>query len=169
MLCVGESQAFSNNMMNLSLRHGNAFKTIYQNVLIMGWRIGYLCRLSNMGWLTVPMRLWMLLLEVHSCHLHFQLWPLLWRRWHPTKAGMKNVFRPAREMEVVTPKFGRRVTGTRELPRSCQQGINCIQIRISWFECSTGISFLQAAPTGNDKGYDRCQDETWWTLQKGKD
>ena len=28
MLCMGESQAFSNNMMNLSLRHGNALKTI---------------------------------------------------------------------------------------------------------------------------------------------
>ena len=54
MLCMGESQAFSNNMMNLSLRHGNAFKTIYQNVLIMGWRIGYSCRRSTMGWPTVP-------------------------------------------------------------------------------------------------------------------
>jgi len=49
MLCVGESQAFSNNMMNLSLRHGNAFKIILQNVLIMGWRIGYSYRLSTMG------------------------------------------------------------------------------------------------------------------------
>ena len=46
------------------------------------------------------MRPWMLLLEVHSCHLHFQLWPLLCRRWPSTKARMKNVFKPAREMEV---------------------------------------------------------------------
>jgi hypothetical protein len=42
----------------------------------------------------------MLLLEVHSYHLHFQLQPLLWRRWLPTKVGMKSVFRPAREEEV---------------------------------------------------------------------
>ena len=39
-------------------------------------------------------------LEVHSCHSHYQLQQLLWRRWPPTKAGMKNVFRPAREVEV---------------------------------------------------------------------
>ena len=30
MLYIREFQVFSNNMMNLSLRHGNAFKTIYQ-------------------------------------------------------------------------------------------------------------------------------------------
>ena len=29
MLCMGEFQAFSNNMMNLSLRHGNAFKITF--------------------------------------------------------------------------------------------------------------------------------------------
>ena len=47
MLCLGESQVFSNNMMNMSLRHGNASKITYQNVLIMGWKIGYSCRLST--------------------------------------------------------------------------------------------------------------------------
>ena len=49
MLCVGESQVLSSNMMNLSLRHGNTFKTIYQNVIIMGWRIDYTCRHSTTG------------------------------------------------------------------------------------------------------------------------
>ena len=33
----------------------------------------------------------------------------------------------------------------------------------------TGIGFLQIAPADNDKGYVRRQDETCWTLQKGKD
>ena len=33
----------------------------------------------------------------------------------------------------------------------------------------TRISFLQIAPADNDKGYDRRQDKTCWTLQKGKD
>ena len=49
MLCVRESQAFNSNMMNLSLRLGNAFKITYWNVLIMGWRIGYSCRPSTIG------------------------------------------------------------------------------------------------------------------------
>ena len=39
----------NNNMMNMSLRHGNAFKITLRNVLITGWRIGYSCRLSTMG------------------------------------------------------------------------------------------------------------------------
>ena len=33
----------------------------------------------------------------------------------------------------------------------------------------TRIGFVQIAPTDNDKAYDRCQDKTCWTLQKGKD
>ena len=49
------------------------FQDYIVEYLIMGWRIGYSCRLSTMGWPIVPMRLWMLLLEVLSCHLHFQL------------------------------------------------------------------------------------------------
>ena len=32
---------------------------------------------------------------------------------------------------LFTPKFGRRVAGTRKLPRSCHQGINCVQVRTS--------------------------------------
>ena len=36
-------------------------------------------------------------------------------------------------------------------------------------DAKTGIDFLQIAPTDNDKGYVRRQDETCWTLQKGKD
>ena len=47
MLYVEEFQAFNRNMMNLSLRHENAFKITYQNVLIMGRRIGYSCRLFS--------------------------------------------------------------------------------------------------------------------------
>ena len=39
----------------------------------------------------------------------------------------------------------------------------------SWFECNTGIDFLQIAPADNDKGYDRHRDKACWTLQKGKD
>jgi hypothetical protein len=37
------------------------------------------------------------LLSYHS-QLHKQ--QLSWRRWSPTKVGMKNVFRPAREVDV---------------------------------------------------------------------
>ena len=33
-------------------------------------------------------------------------------------------------------------------------------------DAKTGIGFLQIAPTDNDKGYVRRQDETCWTLQK---
>jgi cold shock CspA family protein len=33
-------------------------------------------------------------------------------------------------------------------------------MEISWFECSTGIGFLQAAPADKDKGYDQRQDGT---------
>ena len=36
-------------------------------------------------------------------------------------------------------------------------------------DAKTGINFLQIAPVDNDKGYVRRQDETCWTLQKGKD
>ena len=32
---------------------------------------------------------------------------------------------------LFTPKFGRRVIGSRKLPRSCHQGINCVQIGTS--------------------------------------
>ena len=35
-------------------------------------------------------------------------------------------------------------------------------------DAKTGIGFLQIAPADNDKGYVRRQDETCWTLQKGK-
>ena len=36
-------------------------------------------------------------------------------------------------------------------------------------DAKSGIDFLQIAPTDNDKGYVGRQDETCWTLQKGKD
>ena len=45
----GRISSFLHNMMNLSLRHGNAFEITLRNVLIMGWRIGYSFRLSTMG------------------------------------------------------------------------------------------------------------------------
>ena len=35
-------------------------------------------------------------------------------------------------------------------------------------DAKTGIGFLWIAPADNDKGYVRRQDETCWTLQKGK-
>ena len=35
-------------------------------------------------------------------------------------------------------------------------------------DAKTGISFLRIAPADNDKGYVQRQDETCWTLQKGK-
>ena len=38
---------------------------------------------------------------------------------------------PDQAVKVFTPKFGRRVVGTRKLPRSCHQGINCVQIGTS--------------------------------------
>ena len=40
------------------------------------------------------------LLEVHSCHSLLHKQQLLWRRWSPTKVGMKNVFKLAREVMV---------------------------------------------------------------------
>ena len=36
-------------------------------------------------------------------------------------------------------------------------------------DAKTVISFLQIAPADNDKGYAQRWDETYWTLQKGKD
>ena len=35
-------------------------------------------------------------------------------------------------------------------------------------DAKIGIGILQIAPADNDKGYARRQDETCWTLQKGK-
>ena len=45
MFYVEEFQAFSSNMMNLSVRHGNAFKIIYQNVLLCDAvkEVGHVC------------------------------------------------------------------------------------------------------------------------------
>ena len=48
--------------------------------------------------------------------------------------GIKS-FYPKIGGHVFTLKFGRRVAGTRKLPRSCHQGINCVQIGTSWFGC----------------------------------
>jgi hypothetical protein len=53
---VGKTNALRGRISSFQQQHdeyvpkdGNAFKTTYQNVLIMGWRIGYSCRLSTMG------------------------------------------------------------------------------------------------------------------------
>jgi hypothetical protein len=40
--------------------------------------------------------------EVHSYHLLLLKPQLLWRRWHPTKVGVKKELKPAREVEVCT-------------------------------------------------------------------
>jgi hypothetical protein len=45
---------------------------------------------------------WMLPLEEHSYHLQSIKPQLLWRKWHPTKVGMKEKLKPAREVEVCT-------------------------------------------------------------------
>jgi hypothetical protein len=66
----------------------------------MGWRIGYSCRLSTTGSPTTPVRIWMLLLEVHFYHSQSHKPQVLWRRWLSIVVGMKNVLRPAREVEV---------------------------------------------------------------------
>jgi hypothetical protein len=55
-----------------------------------------------MGSTTAPMRLWMLLLEVHSYNLTFLKPQLLWRRWRLTKVGVKKELKAAREVEVCT-------------------------------------------------------------------
>ena len=68
----------------------------------------------------------------------------------------------------VYTKIWKRISEARELPKSCQQGIDCVRIETSWFGCSTRIGFLQIAPAVNDRGYDWCWDETCWTLQKEK-
>ena len=36
-------------------------------------------------------------------------------------------------------------------------------------DTKTRIGFLQIAPADNNRGYDRRWDETYWTIQKGKD
>jgi hypothetical protein len=68
----------------------------------MEWRIDYLYRPSIMGSPIVPMRLWMLPLEEHSYHLQSIKPQLLWRKWRPTKVGMKKELKPIREVEVCT-------------------------------------------------------------------
>jgi len=45
----GKISIFNSNMMDRSLKHGNAFKITSQNALIMEWRIDYYCRFSIMG------------------------------------------------------------------------------------------------------------------------
>jgi hypothetical protein len=64
--------------------------------------IGYLCKPSIMGSPIVLVRQWMLLLEKNSYHLQSIKPQLLWRKWRPTKVGMKKEFKPAREVEVCT-------------------------------------------------------------------
>jgi hypothetical protein len=98
MLCVENFWVLSNNTMNMSLRLGNAFKTTSQSVLIMGCRISYSCKPSITGWPLALVRQWMLLLEVLFCHSLSEMQPLLLRRWLPTKIGMKNELRLAREV-----------------------------------------------------------------------
>ena len=53
--------------------------------------------------------------------------------------------------------------------KSSQDHVIKEAIACSWFECNTGISFLQIASADNDKGYNRRRDKACWTLQKGKD
>jgi hypothetical protein len=49
MLCAKEFEASNSKVMKQFLRHGNIFKNTFQNVFIMGWRIGCSCKLSTMG------------------------------------------------------------------------------------------------------------------------
>ena len=42
------------------------------------------------------------------------------------------------------------------------------KLEIADSDAKTGIDFLQIAPADNDRDYVRRQDETCWTLQKGK-
>ena len=69
---------------------------------------------------------------------------------------------------VFTPKFKRRIAGTRKLSRSCHQGIDCVKVDISWFEYNTVIGFLQIAPADNDKSYDRRQEKHVGLYKKEK-
>jgi len=48
---------------------------------------------------------------------------------------------------------------TRKLPRSCHQGINCVQIEPADSDTEIGIGFPHIAPADNNKGYVRRQDE----------
>jgi hypothetical protein len=68
----------------------------------MEWRIYYSCRPFIMGSTIAPVRPWILLLEVHSYHLLLLKLQLLWKRWHPTKVGVKKELKPSREVEVCT-------------------------------------------------------------------
>ena len=49
------------------------------------------------------------------------------------------------------------------------RGSNAYRSKLANSDAKTGIGFLRIALADNDKGYDRRQDETCWTLQKGKD
>ena len=43
------------------------------------------------------------------------------------------------------------------------------RLEITDSDAKTRIGFLQITPADNDKGYAQRWDETYWTLQKGKD
>jgi len=91
------------------------------------------------------------------------------RKYYFIYVDLGSIFLLIRLLFLFTPKFKRRVVGTRKLPRTCHQGINCVQIGTSWFECNTGIGFLQVMPADNNKCYDQRRDQTCWTIQKRKD
>ena len=113
--------------MRQSQKLGNAFKTTYLSVLIMGWRISCSCRHSMTGSTTVLMKPWMLSLEEHSYHL-ISLKPLLlWKRWPPIKVWVKKELRPAREVEETPAQGGRHA--------SCQDGPANEE---AWWKSSTG-------------------------------
>jgi len=66
---------------------------------------------------------------------------------------------------VFTPKFGKshRDSKAAETMSSKDRSESANS------NAGTRIGFLRIAPTDKDRSYDRHQDGTWWTLQKGKD
>jgi hypothetical protein len=85
----------------------------------------------------------MLLLEVHSCHLHFQLRPLLWKRWPPTKIGMKNVqthkrgggMHQLKELDMLSAKMDLLMKKLEDLANEKKEVMHINDYRMTCEEC----------------------------------
>ena len=66
-------------------------------------------------------------------------------------------------------KFGKKNAETRSFPNCVDQRFDCMKIDISWFRWGTGIGSLWMTSADNDNGLQLASENTYRTLQKGKD
>ena len=98
---MGKTNALRGKITTFQQQHDESVPEAWERFQdYMEWRASYRCRRFIMGLAIVPERPWMLQLEKHSYHSPYHKPQLLWRRWRPTKAGMKKGPRHAREVEV---------------------------------------------------------------------